>query len=156
MPTKSPGKTKELSQCMPRNYFPFTLSLSKQTNKMILHKQIGLALLQLQHFCTHKSLQNIRGSRERCAKRQIFPLSFTIGFKYSPSTSLCYKRDKREMPDKGPTYILLKVGKLGLSDPLYFTQTYFLSYRVHVTHVKTKLISVSPKKYCSLFNTSYC
>ena len=135
MPSKSLGKTKEISQCMLRNYFPFSFSLSKQTNKMILHKQIGLALLQLQHFCTHKACKIFEVIERDVPQGRSFSFPLQFGFKCSPSTSLCCKRDKREMPEKGPNYILLRVGKLSLSNLLYFTQTYFLSYRVHATNM---------------------
>ena len=83
----------------------------------MLHKQIGLALLHcnISAYIQFAKCLEVRERDEPQGRPFSFPLQF--GFKCSPFTALCCKRDKREMPGKGPKYILLRVGKLSLSNP---------------------------------------
>ena len=131
LPPKSPGMTEPNSQFMPKRNFQFTISLFKQTNRVLSHKQIGLASSQLKHLCTDKSMQNIcEALRSGAAKGKTSSFPFQLHLNGLHFTSLFKKGLKRNIRQERPLYFLAVLRKIHLSDLctlyLYFAQMYFL------------------------------
>ena len=107
MPAESLGKTKDYIPVQAKKLLPFSFSLSKQTNKMILHKQIGLALLHCNISAYIQFAKYPRLEREMNHKVDLSPFLYNLVLNVLHLLPSVVKGTKEKMPRKRPTNIYI-------------------------------------------------